>query len=63
MSDLLDQQVAVVATVHVHRHPFTDALKRRPDLRVIRVTERNRDALPERLAAKLAAADAVHRPS
>jgi nucleoside-triphosphatase len=63
MSDLLDQQVAVVATVHVHRHPFTDALKRRPDLRVIRVTERNRDALPERLAAELAAADAVHRPS
>jgi nucleoside-triphosphatase len=55
MSDLLDRDVAVVATVHVHRHPFTDALKRRPDLRVIRVTERSRDALPERLAAELVA--------
>jgi nucleoside-triphosphatase len=55
MSDLLDREVAVVATVHVHRHPFTDALKRRPDLRVIRVTERSRDALPERLAAELVA--------
>jgi nucleoside-triphosphatase len=62
MSDLLDRDVAVVATVHVHRHPFTDALKRRPDLRVIRVTERSRDALPERLAAELTAAAAARRP-
>jgi nucleoside-triphosphatase len=62
MSDLLDREVAVVATVHVHRHPFTDALKRRPDLRVIRVTERSRDALPERLAAELVAAGAARRP-
>jgi nucleoside-triphosphatase len=62
MSDLLDREVAVVATVHVHRHPFTDALKRRPDLRVVRVTERSRDALPERLAAELVAAAAARRP-
>jgi len=62
MSDLLDRDVTVVATVHVHRHPFTDALKRRPDLRVIRVTEQSRDALPERLAAELAAAGAARRP-
>lgn len=62
MSDLLDREVAVVATVHVHRHPFTDALKRRPDLRVIPVTERSRDALPERLAAELVAAGAASRP-
>jgi nucleoside-triphosphatase THEP1 len=48
--------------VHVHRHPFTDALKRRPDLRVIRVTERSRDALPERLAAELVAAVGARRP-
>ncbi|HET6748427.1 MAG TPA: nucleoside-triphosphatase [Actinomycetes bacterium] len=61
MSDLLDREVAVVATVHVHRHPFTDALKRRPDLRVIPVTERSRDALPERLAAELVAAGAARR--
>jgi nucleoside-triphosphatase len=62
MSDLLDRDVTMVATVRVHRHPFTDALKRRPDLRVIRVTEQSRDALPERLAAELAAAGAARRP-
>jgi nucleoside-triphosphatase len=62
-SDLLDRDVVVLATVHVHRHPFTNALKRRADLRVIRVTERSRDALPERLAAELTAAAAARRPS
>ena len=35
------------------RHRFTDALKRRPDIRVIRVTEATRDALPERLMERL----------
>jgi nucleoside-triphosphatase len=62
MTELLGREVAVVATVHVHRHPFTDALKRRSDLRVIRVTERSRDALPERLAAELVAAVGARRP-
>jgi nucleoside-triphosphatase len=42
----------VMATVHVHHHPFTDALKRQPYVRVPRVTESNRDALPGRLAAE-----------
>jgi nucleoside-triphosphatase len=50
---LLDRKVAVVATVQLHRHPFTDALKRRPDVRVLRVSEQNRDALPDQLAAQL----------
>ncbi len=48
----LEGSGAFVATVHAHRHPFTDALKRR--LEVVRVTHGNRDALPERLAARLA---------
>jgi nucleoside-triphosphatase len=43
----------VVATVHVHRHPFTDALKARPDLDRITVTASNRQELPQRLAARL----------
>jgi nucleoside-triphosphatase len=51
---LLDQSVDLVATVHVARHPFTEKLKRRADVETIRVTHRNRDALPERLAARLA---------
>lgn len=50
---LLDQEVPVVATVQLHRHAFTDAIKGRPDVRVLRVTEHNRNTLPERLAAKL----------
>jgi nucleoside-triphosphatase len=47
---------AVVATVHVHRHPFTDALKARPDVDRITVTASNRQELPQRLAARLLAA-------
>jgi nucleoside-triphosphatase len=53
VSVLWDRDVAVVATVQLHRHPFTDALKRRPDVQVLRVTEHSRDALPEWLAARL----------
>jgi nucleoside-triphosphatase len=47
--------VTIVATVHAGTHPFTDALERRPDIEVVRVTQRNRDLLPERLAARLVA--------
>jgi len=51
--ELLGRDVAVVATVHVGHHRFTDALKHRPDIWVIRVTEGTRDALPERLVGCL----------
>jgi nucleoside-triphosphatase len=51
--ELLGRDVAVVATVQLGRHRFTDALKRRPDIRVVRVTEATRDALPEQLAGRL----------
>ncbi len=53
VSVLWDQEAAVVATMQLHHHPFTDALKRRPDVQVLRVTEQSRDALAERLAARL----------
>jgi nucleoside-triphosphatase len=56
-----DQDVAVVATVQLHRHPLTDALKRRGGVQVLRVTEQTRDALPERLAARLRTAAAPGR--
>jgi nucleoside-triphosphatase len=49
----LDGPAMVVATVHVARHPFTDALKRRSGVEVVRVTHRNRDRLPESLAELL----------
>ena len=54
--ELLGRDVAVVATVHLTQHRFTDALKRRPDIRVVRVTDETRDALPEQLMNDLVAA-------
>ncbi|MEU6232222.1 nucleoside-triphosphatase [Kitasatospora sp. NPDC047058] len=45
--------VDVVATVQAQHGPLTDALKRRPDVELIRLTPANRDALPARLAARL----------
>jgi nucleoside-triphosphatase len=50
---LLDGDIPIVATVHAHRHPFTDELKRRDDIEVRRVTRANRDALPEQILATL----------
>jgi NTP hydrolase family protein len=52
---LLEQHVALVATVHVARHPFTDALKRRPAVELVRVTAQTRDERPARLVTRLAA--------
>jgi nucleoside-triphosphatase len=53
VSALLDRSVAVVATVQSASHPFTNALKRRPDIETLRVTTTNRNELPELLAALL----------
>jgi nucleoside-triphosphatase len=52
---LLEQPVAVVATIHVARHAFTDDLKRRPGIELVRVTRANRDELPAQLALRLGA--------
>jgi nucleoside-triphosphatase len=49
VTQLLERDVAVVATVHQAHDRFTEALRRRPDIRVVRVTEATRDALPEQL--------------
>jgi nucleoside-triphosphatase len=53
ITGLLERPVPFVATVHSHRHPFTDRLKRRPGVEVIPVTKRTRDRLPEEVAARL----------
>jgi nucleoside-triphosphatase len=53
VEELLGRPVPLVATVHVHRHPFTDALQARPDVEVLEVTPGNRDRVPEELAARL----------
>jgi nucleoside-triphosphatase len=46
---LFDGARPVVATVHVYRHPFTDALKRR-EIERLPVTRKTREALPVELA-------------
>ncbi len=48
---LVEAHCSLVATVHVHRHPFTDALKRR--IEVTRLDTSNRDRLPAELAERL----------
>jgi nucleoside-triphosphatase len=50
---LFERPVPIVATVHTARHPFTDALKRRPDVSTIRLTARNRNRLPREVADDL----------
>jgi nucleoside-triphosphatase len=55
VSALLDAEVPLVATVHAFRHPFTDELKRRPGVELVRLTRANRDELPDALAARLVA--------
>jgi nucleoside-triphosphatase len=56
VSALLDRPVPVVATVQSASHPFTNALKRRPDIETLRVATTNRNELPELLAALLKSA-------
>jgi nucleoside-triphosphatase len=50
VSALFDRRLPLLATVHVARHPFTDALKR--DAEVVRVTRDNRDDLPNEIGAR-----------
>ena len=50
---LLDRDAPLVATVHAFRHPFTDELKRRPGVELVRLTRANRDDLPDALATRL----------
>ena len=52
VSELFERDVPLVATVNVFRHPFTDALKARADVELLRVTQSRRDALPAELAAR-----------
>jgi nucleoside-triphosphatase len=53
VSALLETSVDLVATVHVFRMAFTDALKRRSDVERVTVTRAGRDALSEELADRL----------
>jgi nucleoside-triphosphatase len=52
--ELFERPVTIIATVQIAHHPFTDELKKRPDVETIRVTANNRNELPEKLAASIA---------
>lgn len=43
----------ILATVVLRPHPFVDALKTRPDVHLIQLTEENRDTWPARLRREL----------
>ena len=53
VSKIFDSPLDVVAAVHAFRHPFTDALKRRSDVKRVRLTRATRDRLPCQLVDRL----------
>jgi nucleoside-triphosphatase len=53
ISDLLAQPTSLLATIAKKGNGFIDQLKRRSDVEVIEVTQKNRDALPTELARKI----------
>jgi nucleoside-triphosphatase len=55
VQELFERDGAIVATVHLFRHPITDALKARRDVDLIRIVARERDELPARLVERLRA--------
>lgn len=59
---LLDSPVPLVATVHARPDPFTDELKRRPSVAVLRLTPSNRDDLPSVIAQRLGVRDESSAP-
>ena len=52
IAELFERRLRIVATIQVARDPLTDRLKRRRDVDVIRVTARERDALPKIVAGR-----------
>jgi nucleoside-triphosphatase len=49
---LFEGPATIIATVQITPHPFTDELKKRPDVETIRVTTKNRGELPAQLASR-----------
>jgi nucleoside-triphosphatase len=51
--ELFEGNRPLAATVHAFGHPFTDALKARPEVVVVRLTRSERDAMPRWIAERL----------
>jgi nucleoside-triphosphatase len=49
IAEVFDAVPRLLATVHRHRHPFTDQLKARPDVVLVQVTLENRRSLAQEL--------------
>ncbi len=49
VEEAVDSRLPVIATIMSKKDPFCDALKKRPDVKVIEVTGDNRDDLPQYL--------------
>ncbi len=53
VEDALDSPVNVLATLGIGRLPFMEAVRERPDVELVTLTERNRDALVAELCTGL----------
>lgn len=49
----LDSNKVIVATIHVHNHPFTDEIKKRPDVQLVALTADNRESVEKELTQQL----------
>ena len=54
VEDALDSPVSVLATVGISHVPFFDALRARPDVELLTLTELNRDSLVTEILARFA---------
>lgn len=50
----LDSDVPLLGSILLVSHPWADAIKRRPDVQVIMLTEENREQVMEQVSARLA---------
>ncbi len=53
MKGLLDSPVSVLATLGIARHPFLQAVRKRLDVELVTLTERNRNTLVPELCSRL----------
>jgi nucleoside-triphosphatase len=54
VTDIMDQDLSILATVHAFRHPFTDALKARPDVDIVVVDHSRGGGLADEIERLLA---------
>ncbi len=54
---VLDADTDVLGVIKQHSNPFTDKIRAREDVEIMTVTQKNRDRLPEEVAARFAGYD------